>query len=315
MLSSDLSGRRFLITGATGGVGMEAARSVLAAGAEVLIGTRVSERYEAAAAALGGDRRIHPFVCDIRDEHLTRDRIHELRDQRLEPTDVIHCAAAGLESLLRDLVRISIALRRKNGIELERAHREAMAELERLSEGALEEAVYANLVAPSNLLDAVAKTLPPQATIVYFTSLWSSFQPHPQVPAYYQSLADSKQRMERWLEKRAEAWSELSVVVISSPVVIDTRMGEIIDRHCASLMPGADRERWRSTFVRCSDLVEAMLAVITPPERRAGFRRVFLPGDGRVVSSLDRDDWTLRLPVAFARNSPTWASPASPATA
>ena len=65
----DLTGRKALVTGATGGIGEEIARALHAQGATVgLHGTR-REKLEALAAELGGDRvKIFPANLSDRDE-------------------------------------------------------------------------------------------------------------------------------------------------------------------------------------------------------------------------------------------------------
>ncbi len=61
----DLTGRKALVTGATGGIGEAVARTLHAAGATVgLHGTRV-EKLDALAAELGG--RVHVFPADLSD--------------------------------------------------------------------------------------------------------------------------------------------------------------------------------------------------------------------------------------------------------
>lgn len=64
--SSDLSGRRVLIPGGTGGVGEGAVRAYLAAGAEVVVPTRSRERAEEFRALLGtaATGRLHLFEHD-----------------------------------------------------------------------------------------------------------------------------------------------------------------------------------------------------------------------------------------------------------
>jgi len=61
----DLSGKTALVTGATGGIGEAIARTMHAAGAEVALSGRRTEKLEALAAELGG--RTHIVPCDLAD--------------------------------------------------------------------------------------------------------------------------------------------------------------------------------------------------------------------------------------------------------
>jgi len=61
----DLSGKSALVTGATGGIGESIARTMHAAGAEVILSGRRVEKLEALAAELGG--RTHIAPCDLSD--------------------------------------------------------------------------------------------------------------------------------------------------------------------------------------------------------------------------------------------------------
>jgi NAD(P)-dependent dehydrogenase (short-subunit alcohol dehydrogenase family) len=67
--SPDLSGRRVLIPGGTGGVGEGVVRAYLAAGAQVVVPTRSQERAEQFRALLGGTatERLHLFEHDYTD--------------------------------------------------------------------------------------------------------------------------------------------------------------------------------------------------------------------------------------------------------
>ena len=61
---TDQSGRRFLITGATSGIGLEAARELVRAGAEVIIAARNPLKAEKTALALGKERASW-VECDL----------------------------------------------------------------------------------------------------------------------------------------------------------------------------------------------------------------------------------------------------------
>ncbi len=61
----DLSGKTALVTGATGGIGESIARTMHAAGAEVVLSGRRVEKLEALASELGD--RTHIAACDLSD--------------------------------------------------------------------------------------------------------------------------------------------------------------------------------------------------------------------------------------------------------
>ena len=62
----DLTGKKALITGATGGIGAGIARAFHQAGAEVAISGRQVEKLEALAKELG--ERAHVVPCDLADK-------------------------------------------------------------------------------------------------------------------------------------------------------------------------------------------------------------------------------------------------------
>lgn len=82
----DLSGRKALVTGATGGIGEAVARALHAQGAEVgLHGTRV-EKLESLAAELGERARIFPANLSDRDEVRA---LGKRADEEMEGVDIL----------------------------------------------------------------------------------------------------------------------------------------------------------------------------------------------------------------------------------
>ncbi len=65
MLSIDLEGRKVLVTGGGNGVGAEICRSLVAAGAFVLVNDIYEERAQKVAADLGGDGFARAVKCDV----------------------------------------------------------------------------------------------------------------------------------------------------------------------------------------------------------------------------------------------------------
>lgn len=68
----DLTGRRFLITGAASGIGLETARALLARGASVVGAVRSIARAEAAASALPGAEHLTWVELDLASLHSVR---------------------------------------------------------------------------------------------------------------------------------------------------------------------------------------------------------------------------------------------------
>ena len=67
----DLTGQRALVTGASGGLGLEVARALAGAGAHVLTGSRDEARAAAAARAVGGE----PLAFDPTDPEAAREAV------------------------------------------------------------------------------------------------------------------------------------------------------------------------------------------------------------------------------------------------
>lgn len=89
--SSDLSGRRVLIPGGTGGVGEGAVRAYLAAGAEVVVPTRSRERAEEFRALLGtaATGRLHLFEHDYTSFAGTEELVATMADRLGGVDDVV----------------------------------------------------------------------------------------------------------------------------------------------------------------------------------------------------------------------------------
>jgi NAD(P)-dependent dehydrogenase (short-subunit alcohol dehydrogenase family) len=82
----DLSGKRFLITGGTSGLGLEAARALVAKGAHVTITARKEEKGRAAQAATGAQRVLQLNLADLAS-------VHEAAQQITDEIDVLICNA------------------------------------------------------------------------------------------------------------------------------------------------------------------------------------------------------------------------------
>jgi NAD(P)-dependent dehydrogenase (short-subunit alcohol dehydrogenase family) len=307
-MTPDLSGRTILVTGGTGGAGLATARVLRERGAELVIGSRDPARYADAAEVLGSG--VHPFIADVTDRPAVERAIERLYAAGVAPTDVIHAAAGGMEPLIRGMMRRLVGLRKLPADRLGEATRGVREELSPIVAETRELARRVNCEGPAAFLDLLVPRLPRGGSVMFYSSLWASHWPHPQVPIYYEAVAEGKQALERFLEERAPAWGAAGVTtaVISANLITGTRMGTLLDRWCTDLMPPADRERWRSTYVDCADLVEATLRVLT--HRRSdgeGLLWLWIPLPGQISDRLGREDLPLSYPVALAPNSPSWA--------
>jgi len=81
-VAADLSGRTCLVTGASSGIGMEAARQLAAMGARVILACRSAERGEAARAEIAddtGNREVELGVVDLAVQQSIRDFARDFR--------------------------------------------------------------------------------------------------------------------------------------------------------------------------------------------------------------------------------------------
>lgn len=284
-------------------MGLEVARALHSRGAEVVIGSRDWARYAHVANELG-DKGFHPFIADITDPHQVELQLELMHSTKVEPTDIVHAAAGGLEPILRTLARVATRINELRGPEREQATAAAYSELASIVADTHRMAMTVNYSAPSMLLDRLAPSLPAGGSVIFYSSLWSSLYPHPQVPIYYKAVAESKNAMELWLEKQSASWSSrgVAVAIISATWIRDTRVGRFLDRFCAEIMPASDRTRWRSTYVSCAELVEATLEVLGPCGRRVpgGLIRQFLCGPGQVSDHMEADEPLMQVPMAFS---------------
>jgi len=95
---SDLEGRVALVTGASSGMGLAAAKALAARGAKVAIASRGGEKLDRARAALvaesGRDEDVVAVVADVRDARSLADLVAEV-EQRLDPVDVLVANGGG----------------------------------------------------------------------------------------------------------------------------------------------------------------------------------------------------------------------------
>jgi len=99
-----LSGKRAIITGATGGIGTATARAFLAEGASVLLVARTESRLAALAAELAAGDRVAYCAADIADEAATQRYVADAVE-RFGGIDILF-ANAGFEGAIQPLLQM-----------------------------------------------------------------------------------------------------------------------------------------------------------------------------------------------------------------
>ena len=88
---SDLGGRRVLLTGGAGHIGLAAAESVIELGASVVILDVDARACQERAAELGP--RVLPLPCDLSNEEAARSAVRRATEMLGGLDILIHCAA------------------------------------------------------------------------------------------------------------------------------------------------------------------------------------------------------------------------------
>jgi NAD(P)-dependent dehydrogenase (short-subunit alcohol dehydrogenase family) len=288
-----MDGRTVLITGGASGAGAATARELHRLGAEIVIGTRRPERYAEMARELG-KCRVHPFVVDITDQDRARRELDLLITRGVRVTDLVHCAAGGLERIMRRFLRSLIALRRMPEAERSAAVELLRRDLEGWLSPELDFALRVNFDAPRALTEHVLPTLPPGSSILVYSSLWSTFCGRGRMPAFYPTVAASKRAFESWLTSNAPSWAErgISVAIVSGHVIRDTHLGELIDEYLVPLLPREQQARARSFFIDSIDMVRAAVGELGRAQREAADGRPrwwYVYGPGQIVDNLPAD--------------------------
>lgn len=282
----DLAGRTILVTGGTSGTGLAVATAAHRLGAAVLIGSRSAGSYYDAESHVG-EGRVRPFLADVGDLESLDRALESIQDVRL--TDVVHCAAGGLEPLLRPLLRATAAVKRTEpGPDRDAAMARHRAELEKLVHENSAAAFAVNDEGPRHMLERLAPALPDGARVIVFSSLWSEGVRRDECPAFYWSVAESKTRFEEWLDARSREWNpRIRAAVLVGHLISDTSMGKLIDRNLLPLMAPDDVPPFRAGYVTSEDAAQATIEALTMPLEPGALRRYYLVGSPKLTTEPD----------------------------
>ncbi len=284
----NLAGRTVLVTGGTSGTGLGVAKAVHAQGGAVLIGSRSEVSYSEAAANVGGED-VGPFIADFADRPSLKAALERVEHAPNRPTDVVHCAAGGLEPLLRPLLRAAAALRRTvPGPDREAAIKRQHSELERFVKDNSATAFEVNLEGPRWLFERLVPMLPDGGRIVVYSSLWSEGVRGGDCPAFYWSVAESKTQFGEWLDEAAHHWGgRFGAVELIGHLISDTSMGKLIDRNLVQFMAPEDQPPFRAGYITSSEAAEATLNALIRPIEPGALRRFYLAGSATLTTDLD----------------------------
>ena len=281
-----------MVSGATRGTGLAGALEWHGLGAAIVLGTRSQTRYEGVSGSFSGGR-VWPFVADLSDPTSIPAAIDDLVASGIHVTDIVHCAAAGLEPKLRPLMRAVIALRgMAPGPDFDLALEEHRTRLVGLDTAA-HDAWNVNFNAPREITRLLAPLLPTGARVIAYSSVWSAGLPSGQCPAFYRDVAKSKLAFETWLSEQAKsAWraGQIHPLVLVGHVIRETASGQFIDRHLVELMTPPDRVAFRAAYISMREMTRAATALLMESGAiPQGLRRLYVIGGRGVSDSIDSE--------------------------
>lgn len=299
---TSLTGRTILVTGATSGAGLDGAVAWAELGAQIVVGSRSENRYREVAARVAA-QRAHPFIADLAEPESIEAALAALDRSGVVPTDIVHCAAGGLEPVIRPLLRATTALRRRpSGPERDAALAKHRGEMASRAAASSALAWRVNVEGPRRLISRLAPRLRDGARIIVYASIWSALFATGAYPAFYHAVAESKDGLEAWLAAEASGWSSrrISPISLIGHILSDTSTGMLIDRNLAPLMDETDQPVFRSAYITTADITIAATALLLGPASTAGIlRRAYVMKGGQIQDEIPPDVAAMAARVPF----------------
>jgi NAD(P)-dependent dehydrogenase (short-subunit alcohol dehydrogenase family) len=267
-----------------------------------VVGARNENRYAEVAARLPAGL-VHPFIADLADLATVDRALDGLESSGVSPTDIVHCAAGGLEPVVRPLLRAAVAQRKRPpGPERDAALAKHREELANRASAASSLAWRVNVEGPRQLIERLNPRLPEGARIITYASIWSALFEAGAYPAFYHAVAESKTGLEAWLAAEAPGWSSrrISVTVLIGHILSDTSTGMLIDRNLAPLMAEEDQPEFRSSYISTADITAAATRLLLEPDAPTGFlRRAYVTRSGGMLDEIPPEVAAMAARVPF----------------
>ena len=289
-----LEDRSILVTGGSKTIGLAVVIDLHSAGSQVIIGTRSRENYHQVLAAIQTQNpnfdgeRVYPFLADITSPDQIDAALSQLKGKDVRVTDIVLAAAGGMDSFKVPLTLSMARLGRYSPEEREQGYVGFRAKEEKWVREAQKGADAVNYTGSRYLTERLRSDLPRRGVVVFLSSLWTSFREQVWVPRFYDGpVASVKKRFEDWLERESGLEKQrIYTAIVSGNAVLETPTGDFMSRMMVPLLPKADQDRIRTTFIGRGDMVRATRMALDGEgfEQADYHRRLFVFGPNGQIS-------------------------------
>jgi len=308
-----LHNEKIFVIGGASGTGAQLSKAVHGLGAEVIASSTKPDKLDSLVQTLGG-QRVHTFIADLtKPEQFYEGLTQLIKRDGIVPTAIVHSAAGGMENFSMNML---LNLGRLTRIrDPKKREAKLQEEKQKLKESVLrnkDSAMAVNFYGQVSIIEQIKKLIPSDSQIkdIYWSSIWSDLgkmdpvfkdpkdtteETGVDVPTFYLGVAGSKGRFVRWQKDHADELVQSGIypAVVSGHIIIDSRVGEMIDRFIFStLLPEEQHEEMKKYYITQQDMIDATLAVIqSDPTKWPEYpNRVFVVGGREVGTDLSPND-------------------------